>query len=56
MLAMKTYYFTLGNDPPINLPIISSPVYIKLNGKNINGVNGICHLDSYSKSYLGVLI
>ena len=51
LLAMKTYSLALGYEPPINLPIIDGPVYIKLNGKN-----GICHLDSYSGHHRGVLV
>ncbi|MBW4627726.1 MAG: DUF1824 family protein [Brasilonema octagenarum HA4186-MV1] len=51
ILAMKTYSYAFGYEPPSNLPEIEGPVYIKLNGKN-----GICHLDSYSGHHRGVLV
>ncbi len=51
MLAMKTYSLALGYQPPMDLPMIDGPVYIKLNGKN-----GVCHIDSYFGHHRGVLV
>lgn len=49
--AMESYSKALGYQPPINLPSIEGPVYIKLNGKN-----GLCYIDSYLGHHRGVLV